>query len=137
MSNEVPVTKILFVDNDEMGFQFRKCMAQALKSLPPVELFHATDASEALALVDSLRPHVIVVDDECKDETDLLMDSLSPNHPPILLQTSEQQKNASTPTELVTRIQKNESLEGIHYTLLLASSLGIKNGSQQTPETVH
>lgn len=121
-------TKILFVDNDETSFQVRQCMARVLNSLPPIELFHARDATEALAMLNQLKPDVIVLDDETPAERDLLMDSLPGNHPPIVLRS---ETRLPTPEkfrldEPVTYIPKNESLDGIHQTLILVTAIGIK-----------
>ena len=77
MADSVAPTKILFVDSDEAAFHFRKCMVKVIAELPPVELFHATDATEALMLIDRLKPHVIVLDNESIEERELLLDSLT------------------------------------------------------------
>ena len=47
-------TKILFIDQNEASFQVQRCVAKALSSLPPVQLYHAHDATEALAMIDKL-----------------------------------------------------------------------------------
>ncbi len=121
-------TKILFVDSDETSFQVRQCMARVLSSLPPIELFHARDATEALAMLEQLKPDVIVLDDEIPAERDLFIDSLPGNHPPIVLR-SETTLPAPEKFKLdkhVTYIPKNESLDGIHQTLILVTAIGLK-----------
>ena len=119
---EKEVTKILFIDDDETSFQFRKCMAQVLRQLPPVELFHAGDATEGLQLLEKVHPDVVVLDDELCDECDLFLDSLTLNHPPVVVQVDGKQKT-KTPAKhvMVNYIRKNESLAGIHDTLLAAT----------------
>lgn len=121
------VTKILFIDNDEMAFQVRQCMVRVLNQLPPVELFHANDATEALALLENLKPDVIILDDELAEERDLFLDSLTPKHPPVVVQTESEAKKAAR--KEVTYIEKNESLEGIHQTLLVATTLASKTAA--------
>jgi DNA-binding NarL/FixJ family response regulator len=126
--NHALPTKILIVDHDEASFQVQQCIAKALANLPPVELYHARDATEALSMLDRLSPDVVVMDDEEPEEKDLLIDSLVSGHPPILLQTDE---NLPTPQNFnldgeITRIPKSESLEGIHQTLMLAVAIGVK-----------
>lgn len=141
MQRNERVTKILFIDNDEMSFQIRKCIAKALVQLPPVELLHANDATEALAAVELMKPDVVVLDAEMDaQERDLFMDSLSGNHPPIMLQTNNDDhslSNASSSQKTVTRIQKNETLEGIHQTLVTATSLAIKSLDSKPSGAVH
>lgn len=121
------ITKILFIENDETSFQVRKCMARALSSLPPIELFHVHDATEALAILDELKPDVIVLDDETSDEKELLVDTLRRDRPPIVLRTEEKlSKEQKALGDNITRIPKNESLDGLHQTLVLVTAIGVK-----------
>lgn len=124
---EQEVTKILFLDHDETTFQFRKCMAKVLGALPPVELFHAADATEALQLMEQLQPDVIVLDDDNPAERDLFLDSLTGNHPPIVLEV-EDEKDArhSRSRARVTLVRKGETLEGIHQTLIVATNVATR-----------
>jgi DNA-binding NarL/FixJ family response regulator len=126
------ITKILFIDNDEMAFQVRQCMARVLGELPPVELFHANDATEGLQLLENLRPDVVILDDEVPEERDLFLDSVTGLYPPIVVQTEGTAKSKSSSNK-VTYVMKNESLEGIHHTLLVATTLAskINAGSEQ------
>ncbi len=129
ISNQSLPTRILIVNHDEACFQVQQCILKALRDLPPVELYHAHDATEALSMLDRLSPNVIVMDDEEPAEKELIIDSLTCNHPPILLQ-SEDEKPASEMSSRngpITRIPKNESLEGLHQTLLLAVALGARH----------
>jgi len=130
MDFDQPITKILFIDNDETSFQFRKCMAKVLNSLPPIELFHAVDATEALGMLETLQPDVIVIDGELAEEKELFLDSLSSEHPPIVLQTNESTDERNSDqfetSNHITKMEKNESVDGIHQTLRLASELGTK-----------
>lgn len=128
MKNKERATKILFLDNDEHSFAIRQCIARALVDLPPVELFHASDATEALSMLEELTPDVIVLDEEVQEECDLLLDSLGSSHPPIVLQTEKNIKNTPALGAEITYLQKSESLEGMHKTLVLATSIGSKKG---------
>lgn len=138
MQIEGSTTRILIVESDETMFQVRQCMARALIELPPVELFHARDATEALALMDSLSPDVIVVDNEEPGERELFIDSLSSNHPPIVMCTEEQDDSISLELDReITYIPKSETLEGFHQTLKLAAAIGMKFTSSSESQTVH
>ncbi|MCC6932475.1 MAG: response regulator transcription factor [Deltaproteobacteria bacterium] len=120
------VTRILFIDDDETSFQFRKCMVQVLQQIPPVELFHAQDATEGLSLLEKIKPNVVVLDENLCEECDLFLDSLSKNHPPIVMQT-ENRKNKSKHSfrqyHDISYIKKNESLAGIHETLMVVTDI--------------
>ncbi len=136
---QLRTTKILFVDNDETSFQVRQCMARVLDALPPVELFHARDATEALSLLDQLKPDVIVLDDDTPAERDLFMDSLVGIHPPIVLRSETREilpKDFSL-EKRVTYIPKSESLDGIHQTLLLVTAIGIKATNAKVSGSIH
>lgn len=132
-------TKILFVDNDETSFEVRQCMAKVLNALPPIELFHARDASEALALLDQLKPDVVVLDDDTPAERDLFMDSLAGNHPPIVVRSETREilpKDFSL-EKRVTYIPKSESLDGIHQTLMLVTAIGVKATNAKLSGSIH
>jgi DNA-binding NarL/FixJ family response regulator len=120
------MTKILFIDNDEMAFQIRQCVARVLSQLPPVELFHACDATEGLQLMENLKPDVVVLDDELPEERDLFIESVGRHHPPILVQT-ESDRTKARKSQTVTYISKNPSLEGIHQTLLVATTIASRD----------
>lgn len=138
VSDSMP-TKILIIDHDELSFQIQQCIAKALAKIPPVELYHAKDATEALAMMDNLRPDVVLIDDEEPEERNLFIDSLSRNHPPVLIQTSEnftQAKNFTLQDE-ITRIPRSESLEGIHQTLMLAVAMGSKFTGCRISKAIH
>lgn len=139
MQTDGSTTRILIVDSDETMFQVRQCIARALEELPPVELFHARDATEALALMDSLAPDVIVLHDEEPGERDLFMDSLALNHPPIVLCTESHSDDAISMEidKEITYIPKSETLEGFHQTLLLAAAIGMKFTSEKDCPTLH
>lgn len=128
MQEQFQATKILFIDNDETAFEVRQCMAKVLGSLPPVKLFHAKDATEALSMLDELKPDVVVLDDEQGAEKDLFMDSLHGVHPPIVVRS---ETHRPSPKEFridqsVTYIPKSDSLEGIHDTLVLITAIGVR-----------
>ena len=123
MVSSQSTTKILFVDNDEHSFAIRQCIARALVELPPIELLHASDATEALSILEEYCPDVIVLDGDISEECALLLDSLSGEHPPIVFQTESPKEALSIRDSEITYIKKNESLEGLHKTLLVATSL--------------
>ena len=129
--SETEATKILFIDNDETTFQFRKCMARVLGQLPPIELFHASDATEALHLLEQLKPDVVVLDGDTPEERDLFLDSIVGDHPPIIVQSEGGEKDVKGfPAHWrsqVTYVSKMETLEGIHQTLLVAASMASKD----------
>lgn len=127
MSSDKAKTKILFIDDDEHSFAIKQCIANALMELPPVELYHANDATEALTILDRESLDVIVLDDNLRGELELLIDSLNYKHPAILCQTNEEIESKSVYDDDVTFIEKNESLEGLHKTLLIATSVRSKS----------
>ena len=128
MQFEGSPTRILIVDTDEASFEIRQCIAKALAELPPVELFHARDATEALAMLESLDPDVIVIDNDEPGESDLFIESLNGTHPPVVFCTYDQQEVTNEPSldQQITYIQKCESLEGFHQTLKVAAALGLR-----------
>ena len=117
------MTKILFIDADEISFQIRKCIAKALAALPEVELFQAHDANEGLQMIESVRPDVVVFDHEELEEQQLFIDSLTPEHPPVVLQTNTT-LDKTLHQKQVTCIPKSDSLDGIHQALLIAAAIG-------------
>lgn len=133
-------TKILFVEEDERSFEVRQCVARVLQALPPVQLFHAKDATEALSLLDQIRPDVIVLDGEVNEEKELFIDSLHGEHPPVVIRTEQDAQNCVSNFSLeraVNYIPKNESLEGIHQTLLLAAAIGHRNSTATPSKNIH
>ena len=144
MSNELPPTRILIVDSDDASFEIRQCIAQTLEKLPPVELFHARDATEALSMLERLCPDVILLDDNEPGEHDLFMDSLIGTHPPIVVCTescspSKTTKAASVNSldQEVTYLPKDESLEGVHLSLMKAAEIGIRSTNQRASKVMH
>ena len=132
------VTRILIVDSDEKSFEVRQCIARTLEQLPPVELFHARDATEALAMLESLTPDVIVIDEEEPAERDLFIDSLGVKHPPIVLCTESHSDSITMELDKeITYIPKTETLEGFHQTLQLAAAIGMKFTSEKDSHTIH
>ncbi len=123
------MTKILFIDDDEMSFQIRKCIAKALAALPEVELFQAHDATEGLQMIEHIKPDVVVIDHEEIEEQDLFIDSLTSSHPPVVLQT-ESGRSEKAAAKKITCIPKSDSLESIHQTLLIATAIATKGLDQ-------
>lgn len=122
--NNEKTMKILFLDNDEMSFAIRQCIARVLTNLPPLELYHATDAASALDALESFAPDVIVADENSYDELEILFDSTDHQRPPVLLQS---EKNLVSEAELanknVMRIGKSGSIDGLRRTLVAATTL--------------
>ena len=144
MQTEGSTTRILIVDSDETSFEIRQCIARALEELPPIELFHARDATEALALLETLAPDVVVIDDDEPGERDLFIDSLATDHPPIVLCTddlcaeqSEAEGSVLQVDREITYIPKSETLEGFHQTLKLAAAIGMKFTGEKENPTIH
>jgi len=115
------VTKILFIEEDLITFEIRKCIAAVLEGIQPLELFHAKDATEGLELLDEVKPDVVVIGHEERSETELFMDGLTMNHPPVVVDQEESQ--TSHKRDGVTYTKKDGSLEGIHQLLKTAQSL--------------
>lgn len=130
MASAKSITKILFIDSDEVSFQFRKCMATVLQQLPPMELFHASDATEGLSILENIQPDVVVLDDEILDECHLFLDSLQESHPPVILQTDARTKSSTEQfgSVFVTYLPKDESLAGVHETLKFVTSMATHSG---------
>jgi hypothetical protein len=133
-------TKILVVDSDEASFQVRKCIASVSTELPMIDLIYAHDASEALFLIDRHQPDVILFNCDDPLEIDLLLESLSFNHPPVVFQSDEDLKLppfSSEQEETITFIPNDDSLEGIHETLELVIAIGEKFSGQKPSESIH
>lgn len=115
------VTKILFIEEDIATFEIRKCIAAVLEGIQPLELFHAKDATEGLELLDEVRPDVIIIGQEERSETDLLLDGLTGNHPPVVIDQADNIEDKKRSG--VTYINSDGSLEGIHQLLKTAQTL--------------
>lgn len=115
------MTKILFVEEDLIAFEIRKCIAAVLEGIPPLELFHAKDATEGLELLDEIKPDVIVLGHEERSETELFIDGLTNNHPPVLVDRDE--ADTSRKRVGITYLKRDGSLEGIHLLLKTAQSI--------------
>jgi chemotaxis response regulator CheB len=135
--SEERVTKILFMDNDEMSFAVRQCIARAILSLPPIELFHVTKASEAIDALEAICPDVIVIDDSCLEEFELLRDNASINYPPILLQSNKPSIHQAIGNDLrVNCIEKSASIDGLRRTLVAATDMAHGRVSSE-PAALH
>ncbi len=131
------VTKVLFFDNDETSFQFRQCMARVLNQIPPVELLHAKDATEALKVLDASEIDVVVIDADIKDELEFFLENLKLGHPPIVLRTDTKPNPADYSVQGITFIKKNESLAGVHQTLLIAATVAAKSAQPEAGYSYH
>jgi len=116
-------TKILFVDSDDALMQVWQCIAFALDGIPPVEFFHASDATDGLSMVEKCRPDVIILnlDDDLSEERDVFMESLYGQHPPVIVPTDEEQSETRK-DEKVIYVTRGGTLDGIHRALLVATS---------------
>ncbi|MDR2337066.1 MAG: hypothetical protein LBE20_00235 [Deltaproteobacteria bacterium] len=126
-------TKILFVEEDELIFEFKKCIAQALQKTDKLELFYAQDATEGLRLLEKEQPDVIVLDDTLNEECELFLESLSPLHPPVVLQIEGKQKTKIGKSDNLNCVKKDESLAGIHSILITATNIALRN-NQTLPQ---
>lgn len=122
--DENSITKILFMDSDEMAFAIRQCIARAITSLPPVELFHVTRASDALDALESICPDVLVIDDSCLTEFEILLENYQYDHPPILLQSDNPTTQIDKLSDIkINYIEKSASLDGLRRTIVAATDL--------------
>ena len=121
MEKKSSQTKILLLDGSEASFQIWQCLARALEGLPPLEMIHAVDATEARQKIEQAKPDVVVVnlDDELIEEKQVFMDSLFGHHPPIVVPNDAKQAPS---TDKVIYVNSGESLDGIHKTLLAATA---------------
>lgn len=112
-------------------------MASVIQQLPPVELFHACDATEALSLLENVKPDVIVLDNDLTEERDMFMESIGGDHPPILIQVSEDGEGRSSGSEGVLYVTKTATLEGLHKMLLVATTVATQGHLPKAPPHVH
>lgn len=133
-------TRLLFVDADEMSFQVWQCMANVLDSLPPFEFYYAADATEALEVLEQIKPDVVVVNfsDEEAAEREVFLESLYGAHPPVVVTTDELERALEEDRQSIYRIGCG-SLDGIHKTLVAAASLASRAlvGVSTPGELVH
>jgi DNA-binding NarL/FixJ family response regulator len=127
-------TKVLFLESDDASFQVKKCVAKVLSGLPPVEFYQARDASEALSLLNTVHPDVVVIDEESDAERDLFMESVGRTHPPVVVTRDGEQTQLSefSLDNPVTYLPRTESLEAMHQTLVLITALGIKSANNKS-----
>ena len=120
-------TKIIFIEPCEAAFQFRKCMAQVMQSLPPIEMAHAKDASSALDIIEEEGADVIVVNDDLQDELEVILDSIDNKEFPVLVQSDVQESFEANKILYIERknikvIPKEETLDHLHKTLIAATN---------------
>jgi len=136
MDQEITATKIVFIESDEVSFQFRQCMAGVMQSLPEIELFLAKNADEALELIENNSADVLVVDDELTDDLQVIIDNQNLVNIPIILQSDEEELSLQTfPESTITILPKEESIEEIHQTLRVAHDLS--QSGIELRETIH
>ena len=110
-------------------------MVQVLQEIPPLELFHAQDATEGLSLLDKLKPSVVVLDESVIEECELFLDSLAHNHPPIVMQINKhhlKKCQQALHREDINYISKNDSLAGIHETLVTVANIAQRGCKEVT-----
>ena len=132
------IAKILFVEEDELSFEFKKCIAQALHNIKrthedAIEMFYAQDATEGLRILEKEKPDVVVLDDNLYEECELFLESLSPQHPPIVLQVDGKQKTNIGKLSNISCIQRDDSLESFNSVLAVATSI-IRSQHQPMPQ---
>lgn len=139
MRNEKEVTRILIVEQDESSFEYCRTLAERLEELPPIELFHARDATDALALLESIAPDVLVIDDENPDESELLMESLDSDSLPIVFCTENVDNAIRSLMDAnhITCLQRSESLESLHQTLRVAAAIGMQSLVEKNSPMIH
>ena len=122
------ITKILFVEEDELAFEFKKCIATALHNIKRAnegafEMYYAQDATEGLRILEKENPDVVVLDDNINEECELFLESLSSQHPPIVLQIDGKQKTRTGKLENLSCMQKDDSLDSINSVLAVATKM--------------
>ena len=130
-------TRILIVDHDEASFHVRQCIASVSSGLNTLDLIYAKDASEALNIIDKKNPDVILFNaDENIEELELLLENLNKEHPPIVLQGDFDELTLPK-TDIAKRIPNDESIDAIHQTLKLVSTIAENNIRPRDQEHYH
>ena len=112
------------MDTDEMAFAIRQCIARVITNLPPVELFHVTRASDAIDALESIAPDVLVIDDSCLEELEILIEHYQNDLLPILLQSNNPPTKSSKQSDLkISYIEKSPSIDGLRKTIVAATDL--------------
>lgn len=132
-------TKILVIEGDQMNFQVRKCIAQALGLQTSVELVHAPDVTEGLKMIDKINPDAIIFSEEDVLEKEFLLESVGHTHPPIILQTEDPSyfKKKQSIEENIMYVPFYDTLEGMHQIIVLAAALGEKFEGVKTSKALH
>lgn len=118
-------TTILFIEADEVYFQYRQCVANVAEKLPDMNLLLATNCEDAIELLETQRPDVMVISDELVDDFRFLSEFGEYQHIPVILQ-SDTIKDLDFAPEAVHAITKKEqSLEEVGHTLSLAASMKV------------
>lgn len=132
-------TRILVIDADQTNFQVRHCIAQALGLLNSIELIHTSDISEGVNIINSKGTDVIIYSEESLTEKKRLLDSLSLDHPPLVLETSDVNhfKKKQNLNQNIMYVPIYDNLEGMHQVLLLAVSLAEKFTTKHSSAEMH
>jgi len=132
-------TRILVIDADQTNFQVRHCIAQALGLLNSIELIHTSDVSEGVNIINTKGTDAIIFSEESITEKKRLLDSLSLDHPPLVLETSDVNhfKQKQNLNQNIMYVPVYDTLEGMHHVLLLAVSLAEKFTTKQHFSELH
>lgn len=123
MEYQGPPTKLLFIDEDEGSFEVWQSLAQVLSTLPPLQFYHACDATDALAMIDTICPDVVVLnlDDDLEAERSVFVDSMYGDFPPVVVPLEDEMQFTAENDKMIF-LENCSSIEGIHKTLLAAVS---------------
>ena len=124
-----PTGRVLFVEEDIAAFQILECLVKVLQNIHPIELFHASDASDALSRFSKIHPHVIVMNNESYEDIELLKDNIINENASLVLfrNIDEQDNNKKQKSDTnIVFLPRSETLEEIHNNLIILSSLATK-----------
>lgn len=131
MYSKNSVAKVLYIDRNELAFQFQQCIARVLEDIPRVQLYRVSTTSEAIKVLPTIRPDLLVLDDELIQELDALIEALPNISFPVVVQMSDI-KTVRKQHENVTYIEKSGSLDGIQS--LLSQIAAMASRAAQYPE---
>ena len=130
-------TTVLYVDKDETLFHIKSCIAKALTILGQVNLLYAKDIYQALVVMETAKPDVVVLESALEDK---YIDLLEQPHnvPLIIIETEEPEKlKLNSVNRKVIYVLKSSNLEGIHQELLIVTSHCQKKQKEQPEASLH
>jgi len=119
------ITTILFIDSDEASFRYRLSVADQSSALADVDLLLATNSEEALEILETQRPDVLIVSDELMDDYNFLAEFCEFQNIPVIVQSDSKEELDLAPLAVHTVTTREVSQEEIHQTLSLAVSMKI------------